>query len=182
MTCIVGIADNGNVYIGGDSAGVAGYDLTVRADEKVFRNDEFLFGFTTSFRMGQLLRFAFHPPERSEKMTDDYKFLVTTFMDAVRECLKKGGYAKEKEGTEWGGTFLLGYRGKLYCVYDDYQVSAAAMSFNACGCGAQIALGSLWSTMGMSMFDPIARLEIALSAAERFSAGVRGPFVTAVLP
>ena len=36
MTCIVGIADGAKVWIGGDSAGVAGWSLTVRADEKVF--------------------------------------------------------------------------------------------------------------------------------------------------
>ena len=38
MTCIAGLVDsNGDIYIGGDSAGVAGYDLTIRADEKVFK-------------------------------------------------------------------------------------------------------------------------------------------------
>ena len=42
MTCIVGLVHEGVVYIGGDSAGVGGMSLTVRADEKVFRNGEFL--------------------------------------------------------------------------------------------------------------------------------------------
>ena len=37
MTCIAAIAEKGKVYIGGDSAGVAGLDLTIRADEKVFK-------------------------------------------------------------------------------------------------------------------------------------------------
>jgi ATP-dependent protease HslVU (ClpYQ) peptidase subunit len=172
MTCIVGIAENGKVYIGGDSAGVAGLDLTVRSDEKVFRNDEFLFGFTSSFRMGQLLRFSFYPPSRAEKM-GDYKYLVTTFIDAVRSCLKTGGYATTKDGGEHGGTFLLGYRGKLYVVDSDYQVGSAADGFASVGCGDQVAHGSLFSTIGKSPRD---RIETALNAAERFSAGVRGPF------
>ncbi len=38
MTCIVGLVDNGKVYIGGDSAGCAGYDVRIREDQKVFRN------------------------------------------------------------------------------------------------------------------------------------------------
>ena len=42
MTCIVGLVEKGNVYIGGDSAGVGGYSLTVRADRKVFRNGDFV--------------------------------------------------------------------------------------------------------------------------------------------
>lgn len=173
MTCIVGIAENGKVYIGGDSAGVAGLDLTVRADEKVFKNDECLFGFTSSFRMGQILRFSFDIPSRAEK-TDDYKYLVTTFIDAVRSSLKSGGYATTKDGGEQGGTFLLGYRGKLYTIEGDYQVAAAVDGFSSCGCGDAIARGSLFSTTGK---PPIERIEIALKAAERFSAGVRGPFL-----
>ena len=44
MTCIVGLVHEGVVYIGGDSAGVAGLSLTVRADEKVFRNSDFFDG------------------------------------------------------------------------------------------------------------------------------------------
>lgn len=172
LTCIVGIADNGKVYIGGDSAGVSGLDLTVRSDEKVFKNDEFLFGFTSSFRMGQLLRFSFSPPDRAEKM-DDYKYLVTTFMNAVRQCLKDGGYARTKEGEEQGGTFLLGYRGRLYCVHEDYQVGSTVDGFASCGCGDQIANGSLFSTVGKPASE---RIDTALKAAERFSAGVRGPF------
>lgn len=172
LTCIVGIAEDGKVFIGGDSAGVSGLDLTVRSDEKVFKNGEFLFGFTSSFRMGQLLRFSFSPPARAEKM-DDYKYLVTTFMNAVRQCLKDGGYARSKEGEEQGGTFLLGYRGKLYCVHSDYQVGSSVDGFESCGCGDQIAHGSLFSTTGKPASE---RIDTALKAAERFSAGVRGPF------
>ena len=172
MTCIVGIAENGRVYIGGDSAGVGGMDLTVRSDEKVFKNGEFLFGFTSSFRMGQLLRFSFSPPSRAEGM-DDYKYLVTTFIDAVRASLKAGGFATTRDGSEQGGQFLLGYRGKLYAVYSDYQVGAAVDGFDAVGCGCQIANGSMFSTAGK---PPKERIEIALKAAERLSAGVRGPF------
>lgn len=43
MTCIVGVAEGGKVWIGGDSAGVdsGNYSLTVRADRKVFRNGHF---------------------------------------------------------------------------------------------------------------------------------------------
>ncbi len=54
MTAIVGLVHNATVYIGGDSAGVSGYSMTVRADSKVFTIGPYLMGFTTSFRMGQL--------------------------------------------------------------------------------------------------------------------------------
>jgi hypothetical protein len=58
MTAIVGLTDNGTVHIGGDSAGVSDWSLTIRADSKVFTNGPYVMGFTTSLRMGQLPRYA----------------------------------------------------------------------------------------------------------------------------
>jgi hypothetical protein len=176
MTCIVGLVDKGTVYIGGDSAGVGGYDLNVRADEKVFRNGSFIMGFTSSFRMGQLLRYKFVPPEHPFEAggaMDTYKYMVTLFVDAVRECLKSGGFAKKELEQEAGGTFLVGYKGRLFVIYDDYQVADNADGFAAVGCGDQIAHGSFYSSAGKL---PEERVKLSLEASERFSAGVRGPF------
>lgn len=172
MTCIVGLVHDGNVYIGGDSAGVAGYSLTVRADKKVFKNGDFVMGFTSSFRMGQLLAHAFTPPKRHPD-TDVYKFMVTSFVDAVRDCLKTGGYAEKHSDAERGGTFLVGYAGRLFKIESDYQVGEAIEPFDACGCGEDIALGALSVTANEK---PKKRLLDALKSAENYSAGVRGPF------
>lgn len=57
MTCIIGLIKNKKVYIGGDSAGVDGLNITIRKDSKVFKINKFIIGYTSSFRMGQLLRF-----------------------------------------------------------------------------------------------------------------------------
>lgn len=177
MTCIVGLVDNKDVYIGGDSAGVSGNDLTVRTDGKVFHNGPFLFGFTSSFRMGQLLRYAFTPPEHHSDLTD-MQYLVTVFVDALRTCFKDGGFATKASEAESGGNFLIAYRGHLYEIHSDYQIEEAADGYNACGCGEHYATGSLFATEGQ---EPEKRVKMALRAAERFSAGVRGPFVVEVL-
>jgi hypothetical protein len=174
MTCIVGIAEAGKVYIGGDSAGVAGLDLSVRADAKVFTNGEFAFGFTSSFRMGQLIRYAFKPPKRHADQ-DVMEYMVTEFIGALRACLKDGGFATTKDGAEYAGAFLVGYQGRLFVVDCDYQVGEAAVGFDAVGCGAQVALGAMHVSAGKPARD---RVTGALQAAEAFSAGVRGPFLT----
>jgi len=172
MTAIAGFVDQGKVWIGGDSAGVAGFDLTVRADPKVFRNGDFLFGFTSSFRMGQLLRYSLVAPKPSLGQ-DIYEFMVTTFVDAVRICLKAGGYASRKDDVESGGTFLVGYAGRLFWVDGDYQVGEPLDGYAAVGCGDQILHGALFATRGLAAES---RMKTALEAAERHSAGVRGPF------
>ena len=177
MTCIVGVAAGGKVWLGGDSAGVAGWSLTVRADAKVFGNGPFLMGFTTSFRMGQLLRYAFTPPHHDDGVPDE-KYMATTFVNAVRECLKAGGCASKEKDAENGGTFLVGYRGRLYFVGDDYQIGVAADDADAVGCGADIAKGSLHTSAQLKPgVEPEQRVRWALEAAERNSAGVRSPFV-----
>ncbi len=172
MTCVVGLVHEEVVYIGADSAGVSGWDLTLRADSKVFRNDGYLMGFTTSFRMGQILHHSFDPPAQGED-TEISKHMATVFVDSVRTILKAGGFAKKDNEVETGGIFLVGYRGRLFEIESDYQVGEPLDEYAAIGCGAQIAHGSLYSTIGQA---PDARVMLALQAAEHFSNGVRGPF------
>ena len=175
MTCIVGITKNGRVFIGADSAGVSGLDLRIRRDEKVFKNGEFVFGCTTSFRMIQLLRYKLTVPKRYPN-DDVMTFMATTFIDAVRSCLKDGGFAEKKNEAEIGGTFLVGHAGRLFKIESDYQVAEGTDGFDACGCGESYALAHLYATQQSDLDIPIS-LNKALECAAHFSAGVVGPFV-----
>lgn len=172
MTCIVGLVQNGVVHIGGDSLGVGGYCKSVRADKKVFHRGPFVIGFTSSFRMGQILQHKLEVPEHKEGV-DDYAYMVTEFVDAVRKCLKDAGFAKKLNEEETGGTFLVGYRGRLYEIEDDYQVAMFEDEYSAVGCGHDIAKGAMYAQP--SFTHPVERIRVALEAASRFSAGVGGP-------
>ena len=81
---------------------------------------------------------------------------------------------KNKNEVETGGVWLVGYRGRLFYVGDDYQVGEYACGFGAVGCGEGYALGALFALHNGG--KPKKRIMIALRAAEYFSAGVRGPF------
>lgn len=83
MTCIVGLVHGDTVYMGADSAGVSGLDLRLRKDSKVFLRGEFVMGFTTSFRMGQLLQHKFVPPQILDGV-DPYDYMPA-FIDSVFE-------------------------------------------------------------------------------------------------
>jgi hypothetical protein len=181
MTCIVGVEGAEAVYVGGDSAGVTDDDLlVVRADEKVFSllSGELVLGFTDSFRMGQLLRYSLRLPKRETRDaaygSDPDRFMSTTFVDAVRACLKKGGFARREDEAEAGGTFLVGWRERLYEVDDDYQVGRSISGYTAVGGGAEIAFGALHATAGVESAERVLR---ALEAASAHSATVRAPFV-----
>lgn len=186
MTCVVGyVTPSREVWMGGDSAGVAGYDLRVRRDVKVFHAGPFLIGYTTSFRMGQLLRFNLPLDDLNDRIarledSDDavFRFMATKFIDAVRTTLKNGGSAYKENEVEHGGNFLVGFKGRLFEVQGDYQVGIPSEPYSAVGCGADFALGALAVTditcdgMGVQ-----AAIRLALMTAEKFSAGVRQPFL-----
>jgi len=174
MTCIVGYVDNGNVYIGGDSAGVDGFDVTIRTDKKIFGNNDFIFGFTSSFRMGQILKYNFLPPKREEDISDD-EYIYKHFIIEIIKVLKENSYAEVENNQVKGGEFLFGYRGKLYYVGSDFQVGGSINNYDAIGCGAKYAKGCLFALQKINM-GVEKRIKLALEAAETFSAGVHRPF------
>lgn len=174
MTCIVGVIHKGKVIIGADSAGVAGLDITIRKDPKVFKVGEFIIGCTSSFRMIQLLRFSFTPPIRHPD-TDIYQYMCTDFVNTVRACFKAGGYAEKSNEVEKGGVFLIGWRDRLFKIESDYQVCEGTRLFEACGCGDPYAIGAMDALEGK--LDGEALVLKALEIASNHSAGVAPPFI-----
>ena len=178
MTCIVGLVDaHGSIWIGADSAATNGSSQQViRRDRKVFVvQQQFLLGCTSSFRMIQLLRYTLHvPPYNGQR--DIHEYLSTAFIEAVRDCLKHGGYAKEEIRREEGGTFLVGFRGRLFRVESDYQVEEALIGYNAAGSADDIAKGALYATQHFAIV-PEQRIKQALEAASYHNCDVRPPFI-----
>lgn len=172
MTAIVGLKHAGRVYIGADSAGVDDMlSVTVRADTKVFRVGPYVMGFAGSFRMGQLLHHTLKPtPPPATRLE---RHMVATFIPEVLACLKAGKWLLNEDGRREGGFFLVGVSGRLFGVECDFQVGEARDDYMAIGCGADLALGSLYGSKGKL---PRARIRAALEAAAHHSAGVTGPF------
>lgn len=179
MTCIVGVQTPIGVIIGGDSGGLAGYVLMHRADPKVFTNNDYLIGFTSSFRMGQLLRYADLPKPLERQGEDLDRFMTTEFVDAVRKVLKDGGFAKKDSEQEAGGVFLIGVSGRLFRLESDYQIGWTTDGYDACGSGQEVAFGVLHATRRA---DPKRRVRRALEAAEHHNGGVHGPFTILEAP
>lgn len=176
MTCIVALRHEGVIYMGCDSAGVGGYSRQNRMDPKIYRVGAMLIGFTTSFRMGQLLGHALVVPQHYQEVAVE-RYMVTSFIDAVRTCLKNGGWAEKEKEQEKAGTFLVAYKGRIFEIDNDYQVGERAEPYGAVGCGFDLALGSLHASGHIeNIVGPKDRVRMALEAAAAFSAGVYPPF------
>jgi ATP-dependent protease HslVU (ClpYQ) peptidase subunit len=172
MTCIIALEHEGKVYMGGDSAAVSGWDIQKTANHKVFSIGEFLIGYTSSFRMGQLLQYHLDIPENNQG--DDLQYLITKFIPAVRQCLKDGSYTKIENNQESAGFFLIGYHGRAYKVCSDFQVLRVMNGFLAIGIGEQYALGAL-AAMDINQ-KPEQAIERALEIAGKFNIGVCEPY------
>lgn len=172
MTCIVGVANNGRVYMGGDSAACDenGSFVSTRKEPKVFIKAGYLFGYAGSFRFGKVLEHNFVPPKFSG--TDLDRFLNTIFIDSLREACEKAKVdpSSEQDSAE----MLLGVDGRLFEFCNDWHFGEDANDFNCIGSGSSFAMGSLFSTRRIK--SQHARIKLALEASETFSPSVSGPF------
>lgn len=182
MTCIVGLTEQNKVYIGGDSASGNGSVVRLSAVPKVFSTDGFLIGYTSSWRMGQILEHHLLIDKAVLPKVGNslQEFMVRVFVENVRELLKTFGYAKLENNEETGGAFLVGYCGHLYHIESDYQVNETINGMDACGAGEEYALGALYATRDMTI-DPFQRISTALEAAAQFCPTVRPPFIVKVI-
>src|SRR5258708_32179381 len=119
--------------------------------------------------MGQLLGHALTLPEHHSDVAIE-KWMVTAFVDAVRSCLKTGGYAEKKDEVEKGGIFLVGYRGRIFEIQSDYQVAERDEPYGAVGCGEDLALGAIFASQRCSI-RPRRHSMLAIYAPLAFSPG-----------
>lgn len=173
MTCIVGIAHQGKVYMGGDSAAVEEEtnSISVRKEPKVFIRGEYIIGYAGSFRMGKVLEHSFNYPVLPAQ-TDIDKFLNTTFISKLRECLEENKL--DLDNDKDAADVLLGTRGRIFEFNMDFHFGEDRHNFASVGSGANVALGSLHSTSHFK--DQFKRCKMALEAAQEFNAWVRPPF------
>lgn len=181
MTCIVGAVVRGRTYIGGDSASVSDHIHVARTDRKVLRKDGYVFGFTGSWRLVQIVAHAWTLPLRpAGSSLEDYA--VGQAMWSLRAALKTRGFLHVEDGVETipdRGAFMFGSRGELVLVYADFQVANRGESdapYSALGSGREVALGALYRRWPPRKGQEKATLRLSLAAAEHHVTTVQRPF------
>ena len=177
MTCIIGLSRRDELIIGGDSAAInpADYGLMIRDDTKVFEKGDFLIGFTSSFRMGQILRYSWSPPKPKKKQSDT-EYIYTDVIESIRTSLKEKGFTTVEKGVETGGTFIIGYKNKVYLVDDDFQVGLSKEGRVTCGCGGEVALGAAGMLINQDVDNEFI-VRTSLAMATKYNGGVHHPYV-----
>lgn len=186
MTVIIGLVHEGKTYMGADSAATdASYGIMLRQDPKIERVGELLIGSSGSPRISQLVRKAFTVPDLPFRDDNLMRYMVTAFVDALRDLFKNEPHEEGKTALD-ESAIMVGARGHLYCIYDDYQVEEVSNGYNAIGAASDIALGSLHFTgelnlgkyiVDLAKQDPRFRLRLALEACQEHNASIREPFI-----
>jgi len=178
MTCIVGLVENGIVYMGGDSAACDDSSLQIIRGSKVFKKDGFLFGISGNPRMSDILKYNFEIPPIDEDQ-DILEYMYRYFVPDLEKCLLENGVLiKQNEIISSDAWVLIGYQGKLFILESHFHLSESSLNYNAIGSGMDAALGCLYGLMESECIhiDPKIKLNLALRASERFNCNVRRPF------
>jgi ATP-dependent protease HslVU (ClpYQ) peptidase subunit len=173
MTCIVGIERNGKCYLGGDRAGSDDWSIEQVTEPKIFKVNDLIIGYTSSFRFGQLIQYQM-PEVKVVGEMPDIIYLSAVVAKEIRKLLKDDGYAAITNNEEVGGIALIGFNGKIYRLQGDYSVVRSGTGFNAVGSGDMVAKGAMHA-MGPKCSAKRAMVA-GLGAASDLVPSVSGPF------
>ena len=166
MTCIVGIAKDGVVYMGGDRGASDDNVILSMSRPKIVQINNYLIGYAGSQGIGQLAHMIDLPPIGK----NIEKTLRTTFVKTLKAAIEEYGNASnvDDNATDW----LIGVDGKLFEISSvDWQVTE--FEYTAIGTGGPIALGSLHTSQTWK--DNQKRIRYALQAAVDTSPSCSGP-------
>lgn len=180
MTCIVGFRDNDSVTLGGDHTSSDDSLLTLSRTPKVFKVGSYVMGHTSSWRLGNILQNVFTPPDDfpDDDRDELHSFMCRHFTGALRACLRKEGWLEKRNEREAGGRFLVGVRGALFVIQNDFSIYEPMAPYAAIGAGTPYALGALHAQqmLGYPAGGALPVIGLALQAAAEHSQYVRPPY------
>lgn len=149
MTIIAAFKGPDGLFIGGDSLAADSNASVYMEDQKVFGFNGFSFGYAGSFRFGQVLNHCFCPPPHDPRL-DDQTYMVSVWVENLRETLQTYGVLKSESGVDEigdGGLGLIIYRDQIYMLQGDLSIIRLATPYGAIGVGESFAVGAMYALM-----------------------------------
>ena len=173
MTCVVGIRGRSGVLLAGDSQ-FSDWNAKIMAeDPKAFELSEVVaIAYCGSGRLGQILTYHMDQLDSPPLGMDEHRWAVRYFIEHLRVVLDATGHLHVWRNIEHLGAsaFLLAVRGRLFNVYEDFEVLEHQRIFSALGSGDEVAIGAMAAILGnKDVREPIAdgRLEEVAMAGVR---------------
>lgn len=176
MSCVVGIAQRGKIYLCADSYGCQENSVQPREDPKIFSiKGKMIIGFAGQWRAGQVIQHDLQLPRKRPNLSD-FDYIVRSIVPQIGRIFRAHRvYNDEEKKTPPDMSYLFGYNGCIYRVESDLNVSKPVNGYAAIGAGEEYALGSLYTSRYIR--DPMRRMELAQRAAQYHCPWVGPPFV-----
>jgi len=168
MTTIVGVCKNGNVTMGADSQ-VTDDDRRHNSliMEKITKNNGYLLAGSGDSTPCDILQHIFIPPVPNvNERKNLYKFMITKFVPAMRECLEENSWKADPKDDS-GFSMLIAFDGEMFDIGDDFSVLLNNDGIYGVGNGSRYAIGALFAG---------ASVEKALEIAAHNDIYTSGPF------
>jgi len=151
VTCVVGVRSKSGVLLAADSQFTTDSGngaLRMANDSKTYALSELVaIAYCGSGRLGQILTYHLRELDEPPVAMDEHEWAVRYFVDELRGALDAHGHLHTHRGVETLGwsAFLLAVRGRLFSVWEDFDVLEHAFPFDALGSGAEVAMGAMSS-------------------------------------
>ena len=191
MTVVAGIASAGGIILGADSfasgsdvgftlAGPKVVELMVHAPAPgaiVKRTLKLLIGASGAPRIASTLKHLVTPPVYDDPSEDPERY-VLRLIDVIRDVARARGLIMVRDGQEkLDGRLLIGFKGRLFVVSDDYDLLEPKNGMAAIGCADSVTLAAMLAFhRSGAHHDRYDVLQCALEVAAELDIHVRGPF------
>lgn len=138
MTCIILIIDSKRMYLGADMQGT---DSTFHADyqDKIFHRGELLIGVSGSYAIGNSLRYRVKIP----KLDKDFQtpnqirdYVHRRLWRQIKETLTEDDLIASEDGElKIGGCILIGIRGMIFVIQEDFAILEPRTPYYSIGSG-----------------------------------------------
>jgi len=138
MTCIISFERDNKIIIAGDKKASNSATGSNVKEPKIFEKKKFMIGYTSSFRMGQILKHIWTPPSKKEDQTID-NYLYTDVINSLRQVFEVNNFGE----SDTTGTFILVYKNRKFIYQSDNSLLEYEDNVISTGSGEEIAFGSV---------------------------------------
>ncbi len=146
MTTLIAYQNENFCLIAADSQ-TTGYDLAGDCSPmgKIAQNGKYLVSAAGLVRGMNIIQHAFIPPNPPKTNLD--KFMIKSFVPALRKCFMDSGYDIRTEGmsASHDNDFIVAANGTLYFIDSAYGVERISDSLYCTGTGMKLALGAAYA-------------------------------------
>ena len=167
MTCIVGIVDKEyeTVYLAADRGTSDGGIIQAMMSPKIVKNGPYVIGYAGYPGPGQLMQVSTLPTPPKRNLN---KFMRTTFVNSVKKMMIDNSLDFRQDDAD----MLIGVSDSLF-FYSPLDHQIVEYEYTSIGSGAEIAMGSLYTTQTWKSSEK--RAYTAVAAAVALSPSCCGP-------